>query len=91
LNLQPGPPGTGKSHTIVGIIKAIFRNLKNAQKKESDETRIKIFVCSPSNGGCDELARRLKVEIDRSNLGISLRGIYLVLRNGKSLAFGRTF
>jgi senataxin len=29
---------------------------------------LKILVCSPSNGGCDELARRLKREIDKNNL-----------------------
>ena len=70
-----GPPGTGKSHTIVGIIKTIFKNLNNAAKKTSsvDATRIKILVCSPSNGGCDELARRLKAEIDKTNFGVPLR------------------
>ena len=51
-----GPPGTGKSTTITGILKVIFAQSKNVS---SNLQKPKILLCSPSNCGCDELARKV--------------------------------
>ena len=39
---------------------------------------MKILVCSPSNGGCDELARRLKHEIEKNLIEIDDKEFGLV-------------
>ncbi|KAM6169974.1 putative helicase senataxin [Rhynchocyon petersi] len=58
-----GPPGTGKSKTIVGLL---YRLLTETQKKGySDENlnaKIKqnrILVCAPSNAAVDELMKKI--------------------------------
>ena len=43
-----GPPGTGKTATIVEAISQIFKTLK-----------LKILVCTPSNAAADEITKRL--------------------------------
>jgi hypothetical protein len=58
-----GPPGTGKSYTIINIIREIFRNAQTQLQLNGSERLPRILICSPSNGGCDELARRLKRQI----------------------------
>lgn len=40
-------------------------------KKNEKKFNLKIMICSPSNGGCDELARRLKKLKDTSGSAIS--------------------
>jgi superfamily I DNA and/or RNA helicase len=75
-----GPPGTGKSYTIVSIIREIF---KNAQKQMNGDCLPKILVCSPSNGGCDELARRLKREIGKTFLSSDKIGLINFSMNEK--------
>ena len=45
-----GPPGTGKTATIVEAISQIWK---------SDPLKSRILVCTPSNAAADEIARRL--------------------------------
>lgn len=52
-----GPPGTGKTVTIV---EAIYQILKKTSKK--------ILVCAPANAACDMLILQLKAFCDRSVL-----------------------
>ncbi|CAF1098735.1 unnamed protein product [Brachionus calyciflorus] len=77
-----GPPGTGKSYTIIGIINAIFSRLNHYQNQAkqngnmSESVRkkfanFKLLICSPSNGGCDELTRRIKTLRDKKNSSIN--------------------
>ncbi|CAH1800065.1 unnamed protein product [Owenia fusiformis] len=64
LCLLQCPPGTGKSYTIVGLIKHILRT-----KRPSENQPIRILICAPSNGAIDELMRRIidEVRIDDNN------------------------
>ena len=39
---------------------------------------MKLLVCSPSNGGCDELARRLKHDIDKDLIQVGDKEFALV-------------
>jgi hypothetical protein len=52
------------------------------------ETPLKILVCSPSNGGCDELARRLKRDIDNNLIQIQNRE-YGIVRIGRTESIHR--
>ncbi|XP_021497917.1 probable helicase senataxin isoform X2 [Meriones unguiculatus] len=61
-----GPPGTGKSKTIVGLL---YRLLTESQRKgRSDENfnaKIKqnrVLVCAPSNAAVDELMKKIILE-----------------------------
>ncbi|CAF4773373.1 unnamed protein product [Rotaria sp. Silwood1] len=64
-----GPPGTGKSQTITGIVRALLQStLSSSTANEQSPTisssgtskkKIKILICCPSNGGCNEIVRRL--------------------------------
>ncbi|XP_052037962.1 probable helicase senataxin isoform X3 [Apodemus sylvaticus] len=61
-----GPPGTGKSKTIVGLL---YRLLTESQRKgHSDENfnaKIKqnrVLVCAPSNAAVDELMKKIILE-----------------------------
>ena len=49
--LIQGPPGSGKTSTIIGIISLLLKN-KNT----------KILVCAPSNAAIDEICVRLAVD-----------------------------
>lgn len=49
ITLIHGPPGTGKTQTIVGLLDLIHRLDKNPE----------ILLCAPSNGAIDELAFRI--------------------------------
>ncbi|CAM4853435.1 unnamed protein product [Rotaria socialis] len=63
-----GPPGTGKSQTITGIVRALLQSTF-ASTNSNDQSptisssgtskKIKILICCPSNGGCNEIVRRL--------------------------------
>lgn len=49
-----GPPGTGKTQTIVGLIELI--HIYEQQRKNDKPS---ILVCTPSNGAVDELVNRI--------------------------------
>ncbi|CAM4870419.1 unnamed protein product [Rotaria socialis] len=48
LHLIFGPPGTGKSRTIAGIVLNLLSNYLHQRKK--------ILVCAPSNSACDVIS-----------------------------------
>ncbi|NXY35174.1 SETX helicase, partial [Pomatorhinus ruficollis] len=54
-----GPPGTGKSKTIVGLLSRVLRentrNEKTARKKKPN----RFLVCAPSNAAVDELMKKI--------------------------------
>ncbi|CAF5220396.1 unnamed protein product, partial [Rotaria magnacalcarata] len=63
-----GPPGTGKSQTITGIVRALLQpTFASTNSNDQSPTisssgtskKIKILICCPSNGGCNEIVRRL--------------------------------
>lgn len=56
--LISGPPGTGKTRTLVGATLAILKNQPNAR----------ILLCAPSNTAADTLALRLKEHLSPSEL-----------------------
>ncbi|NXF09612.1 SETX helicase, partial [Smithornis capensis] len=60
-----GPPGTGKSKTIVGLLSRVLRentrNEKTAQKKNSKKKPNRFLVCAPSNAAVDELMKKIIV------------------------------
>ncbi|KAF6293265.1 Mov10 RISC complex RNA helicase [Rhinolophus ferrumequinum] len=51
-----GPPGTGKTVTLVEAIKQVVKHLPKAH----------ILACAPSNSGADLLCQRLRVHLPRS-------------------------
>lgn len=44
-----GPPGTGKTVTIIEAIRQIFRHTRNS----------KVLICAPTNAACDNIASKL--------------------------------
>ncbi|NXU36529.1 SETX helicase, partial [Drymodes brunneopygia] len=60
-----GPPGTGKSKTIVGLLSRVLRentrNDKTAWKKNSKIKPNRFLVCAPSNAAVDELMKKIIV------------------------------
>ncbi|XP_012576880.1 PREDICTED: probable helicase senataxin isoform X2 [Condylura cristata] len=61
-----GPPGTGKSKTIVGLL---YRLLTETQRRghldENSNAKIKqnrVLVCAPSNAAVDELMKKIILE-----------------------------
>lgn len=50
--LLHGPPGTGKTHTIIGIIRQLLC-------RRVGEQYVKLLVAAPSNAAVDEIGRRL--------------------------------
>ncbi|CAF0885357.1 unnamed protein product [Didymodactylos carnosus] len=50
IHLIHGPPGTGKSKTIAGIVDNLFDKLHGNKK---------ILLCAPSNNACDELLKKI--------------------------------
>ncbi|NWI96762.1 SETX helicase, partial [Pitta sordida] len=58
-----GPPGTGKSKTIVGLLSRVLRentrNEKTAQEKNSKIKPNRFLVCAPSNAAVDELMKKI--------------------------------
>ncbi|XP_075026699.1 putative helicase senataxin isoform X3 [Calonectris borealis] len=58
-----GPPGTGKSKTIVGFLSRVLRenarNEKATQKTNSKITPNRFLVCAPSNAAVDELMKKI--------------------------------
>ncbi|NWU65062.1 SETX helicase, partial [Pterocles burchelli] len=60
-----GPPGTGKSKTIVGLLSRVLRentrNEKATRKKNSKIKPNRFLVCAPSNAAVDELMKKIIV------------------------------
>ncbi|XP_039417364.1 probable helicase senataxin [Corvus cornix cornix] len=58
-----GPPGTGKSKTIVGLLSRVLRentrNEKTAREKNSKIKPNRFLVCAPSNAALDELMKKI--------------------------------
>ncbi|NWW34604.1 SETX helicase, partial [Panurus biarmicus] len=58
-----GPPGTGKSKTIVGLLSRVLRentrNEKTAREKSSKIKPNRFLVCAPSNAAVDELMKKI--------------------------------
>ncbi|XP_074871141.1 putative helicase senataxin isoform X2 [Carettochelys insculpta] len=71
-----GPPGTGKSKTIVGLLYRILTerggNQNRAQNLNAKIKRNRVLVCAPSNAAVDELMKKIILEFkekcqDRNN------------------------
>ncbi|KFV51845.1 putative helicase senataxin, partial [Gavia stellata] len=60
-----GPPGTGKSKTIVGLLSRVLRentrSLKTTQKANSKIKPNRFLVCAPSNAAVDEVMKKIIV------------------------------
>uniref|UniRef100_A0A8C0GUJ6 Senataxin n=1 Tax=Chelonoidis abingdonii TaxID=106734 RepID=A0A8C0GUJ6_CHEAB len=56
-----GPPGTGKSKTIVGLLYRILTE-NRAQNLNAKIKRNRILVCAPSNAAVDELMKKIILE-----------------------------
>ncbi|NXT58208.1 SETX helicase, partial [Pluvianellus socialis] len=58
-----GPPGTGKSKTIVGLLSRVLReNTRNEKATQKPNSKIKpnrFLVCAPSNAAVDELMKKI--------------------------------
>ncbi|NXI47433.1 SETX helicase, partial [Galbula dea] len=58
-----GPPGTGKSKTIVGLLSLVLKeNTRNERTTRRANSKIKpnrFLVCAPSNAAVDELMKKI--------------------------------
>ncbi|XP_036039249.1 LOW QUALITY PROTEIN: probable helicase senataxin [Onychomys torridus] len=61
-----GPPGTGKSKTIVGLLyRLLTENQRKGRSDENFNAKIKqnrVLVCAPSNAAVDELMKKIILE-----------------------------
>ncbi|XP_010625700.1 probable helicase senataxin isoform X2 [Fukomys damarensis] len=61
-----GPPGTGKSKTIVGLLfRLLMENQRGGHLDENSNAKIKqnrVLVCAPSNAAVDELMKKIIIE-----------------------------
>lgn len=65
-----------------------MKKLSSKESKTKDKKfSLKILVCSPSNGGCDELARRIKKLQEKSGSAISEK---VLRREAKIVRVGRS-
>uniref|UniRef100_A0A8C5R0I1 Senataxin n=1 Tax=Leptobrachium leishanense TaxID=445787 RepID=A0A8C5R0I1_9ANUR len=70
-----GPPGTGKSKTIVGLLYRILMESNNNvpdQNLNAKNKRNRVLVCAPSNAAIDDLMKKIILEFkekcrDKSN------------------------
>ncbi|XP_005146389.2 probable helicase senataxin [Melopsittacus undulatus] len=57
-----GPPGTGKSKTIVGLLSRVLKENTRNEKTQKTNSKIKpnrFLVCAPSNAAVDELMKKI--------------------------------
>uniref|UniRef100_G1N2Q1 Senataxin n=1 Tax=Meleagris gallopavo TaxID=9103 RepID=G1N2Q1_MELGA len=57
-----GPPGTGKSKTIVGLLSRVLSENTRTEKTSKKNARMKqsrFLVCAPSNAAVDELMKKI--------------------------------
>ncbi|XP_050175668.1 LOW QUALITY PROTEIN: probable helicase senataxin [Myiozetetes cayanensis] len=54
-----GPPGTGKSKTIVGLLSRVLR--ENTRNEKTARKKNRFLVCAPSNAAVDELMKKIIV------------------------------
>ncbi|CAF3769432.1 unnamed protein product [Rotaria socialis] len=64
LHLIFGPPGTGKSRTIAGIVLNLLSNYLYQRKK--------ILVCAPSNSACDVISCHILQRLSKQQRGTKL-------------------
>lgn len=61
-----GPPGTGKSKTIVGLLLRILMERRNSNVPEQNfnakNKRNRVLVCAPSNAALDDLMKKIILE-----------------------------
>ncbi|XP_075690814.1 putative helicase senataxin [Rhinoderma darwinii] len=61
-----GPPGTGKSKTIVGLLFKILIEKRNSnvpdQNLNAKNKRNRVLVCAPSNAALDDLMKKIILE-----------------------------
>ncbi|CAF1447780.1 unnamed protein product [Adineta steineri] len=62
MRIVHGPPGTGKSRTIAGIVSNLLLKVSDKKRKK------KILLCAPSNNACDELSRRIIDEFKKKGI-----------------------
>ncbi|XP_073496767.1 probable helicase senataxin isoform X2 [Phyllobates terribilis] len=64
--LVHGPPGTGKSKTIVGLLYSILMEKRNSnvpyQNLNAKNKRNRVLVCAPSNAALDDLMKKIILE-----------------------------
>lgn len=62
----PGPPGSGKTTTIMGLISTFLKTNQATlitvpgSTSQAKKPRNRLLVCAPSNAAIDEIVRRLK-------------------------------
>ncbi|MBN3299824.1 SETX helicase, partial [Amia calva] len=58
-----GPPGTGKTKTIVGLLQRIFsedqENLMPMENRPFKGRKLRVLLCAPSNAAVDHLMRKI--------------------------------
>ncbi|KAK8388446.1 hypothetical protein O3P69_020435 [Scylla paramamosain] len=75
ISLIHGPPGTGKTSTIVALIAQMA--MIGSKLYPGKMPRCKVLICAPSNAAVDELTLRL---INLRNIGLSLRVVRVGFR-----------
>ncbi|XP_069603679.1 probable helicase senataxin [Ranitomeya imitator] len=64
--LVHGPPGTGKSKTIVGLLYRILMEKRNSnipdQNLNAKNKRNRVLICAPSNAALDDLMKKIILE-----------------------------
>ncbi|KPP75887.1 putative helicase senataxin, partial [Scleropages formosus] len=58
-----GPPGTGKSRTIVGLLQRLFsegvENLRSTSSCHTRAPKLRVLLCTPSNAAIDSLMKKI--------------------------------
>uniref|UniRef100_A0AAZ3RKU9 Senataxin n=1 Tax=Oncorhynchus tshawytscha TaxID=74940 RepID=A0AAZ3RKU9_ONCTS len=55
-----GPPGTGKSKTIVGMLQKLFsESMTPPVNRHSEPRRMRVLLCAPSNAAIDNLMKKI--------------------------------
>ena len=65
LQMLWGPPGTGKTTTIVAYIRSLVTSSQRAQRESGSHF---ILVCTPSNAASDLITQRLAIQLSPSEM-----------------------